>query len=587
MKPNFAIAALVSASLMASAPARVAADNNLAAGIVGAIIGGAIVNEANKNKRKTTTKRTYTKKSSPGTSSATRSSNREVQTSLNHFAWNVGTPDGVLGRNSRTGISQYQAFMHFPVTGELTELERTILVTSYQKAVLGGPAVAQVVSSHPQGLRGLLLETRDQMLGTQTTMASAGGYGRSIGGLPPEISDAVFEIARNSNVEPQQLIARAGFIQLADMNADGRTDYLIDTSVTGSGFWCNDKSCAVRVFASTPEGYRRNDFQAFNAKPAMFTCLQGSCRMEAPQDQGQTVLAGTVAPMPVPAPAPAATLPPVTATAAPAPAPAAPSFASQLAAAPTPAAPQLPTFAAAPAPMPVSLASHCAKVSLVTSSNGGFVTEARLVDPNQALGEQFCLARGYAMDQGEALLAKIQGFSEAQIAQQCKDFGALLKTHSAALADMPRGAMLQNVRGFAAGTGMSPDQLAGTAKICLSVGYRTDDMQVAIGSALVLAALGQDAYGELLGHHLVTGIGASERADLAMDWYDAAVRATPVFAPGQPERAGLIHKASMMLNGQGAVQPDMPQPATAPSINLQGFASKAASFFNNAQPAGE
>lgn len=581
MKPNFAVAALVSASLMASAPARVAADNNLAAGIIGGIIGGAIINEAAKNKRKKTVKRTYKKK--PTVSSATRTANREVQTALNHFAWNVGAPDGVLGRNSRAGISQYQAFMQFPVTGKLTEFERTILVTSYRKVTLGGPAVAQTAANHPQGLRGLLLETRDQMLGTQTTMASAGGYGRSIGGLPPEISDAVFEIARNSNVEPQQLIARAGFIQLADMNADGRPDYLIDTSVTGSGFWCNDKSCAVRVFASTPEGYRRNDFQAFNATPAMFSCQQGTCRMNAAPGNGQAVMAQAT-PQPA-APAPGSTLPPVTSTAAPA--PAAPAFSSQLAAAPAAPAPKMPTFAAAPAPMPVSLASHCAKVSLVTSSNGGFVTEARLVDPNQALGEQFCLARGYAIDQGEALLAKIQGFSEAQIARQCKDFGALMKTYSAALADMPRDAMLQNVRGFAAGTGMSPDQLAGTAKICLSVGYRTDDMQVAIGSALVLAALGQDAYGELLGHHLVTGIGTAERPDLAMDWYDAAVRATPVFAPGQPERAGLIHKASMMLNGQGAVQPDMPQPATAPAVDLKSFASKAASFFNNAQPADE
>ena len=579
MKLKHLIAVVISASFLGTAPAPVAADNNLAAGIVGAIVGGAIVNEAHKNKQRKSQTRYYrtTKKKSPGMSSAQRESNREVQTSLNHFQWNVGTADGVLGRNSRTGISQYQAFMQFPVTGELTELERTILVTSYQKAILGGAAVMQTVSTHPQGIRGLLLETREQMLGV--TMAGGQGYqGGSIGGLPPQISEAVHEIARNSNVEPQQLIARAGFIQLADMNADGRTDYLIDTSVTGSGFWCNGNSCAVRVFASTPQGYQRNDFQAVNATPAMFSCQHGLCQIN---DAG-TVMASA----PAPAPAPVVTLPPVTSAVVPQ--TSAPAFSSQLASAAEPAKPSLPTFAAPPAPQMVSLASHCAKISLVTSSNGGFVTEARLVDPNQALGEQFCLARGYAMDQGQAMTAKIQGFTDAQIARQCSDFGTLLKAQTGALSTTPRAALVQQVAGFAGSTGMNPEQLAGTAKICLSVGYRTDDMDVAIGSALVLAGLGQDAYGELLGHHLVSGIGTAERPDLAMGWYEAALLAAPVFAPGQPERSGLIRKATMMMNGQSAAPVTTPEPVSAQGgLDLKGFASKAAGLLSGATAASD
>ena len=579
MKRNFLIAALVSASLVAGP---VAADNSLAGGIIGGIIGGAIVNGAANNRKRTTTTRYYKK---PTVSSAQRETNREVQNALNHFAWNVGTADGVLGSRSRTGISQYQAYMQFPVTGQLSDIERTILVSAYQKAMLGGAAVTQVAATHRDGVRGLLQESRDQILG--------GGGGqtysaRSIGGLPPEISDAVFEIARNSNVEPQQLISRAGFIQLADMNADGRTDYLIDTSVTGSGFWCNDKSCAVRVFASTPEGFRRNDFQAFNATPAMFSCQHGLCQLNSAAP-GQTVLAAT--PPVQAAPAPVVTLPPVTQAATPpAPAMQAPAFSTQLAAAPEPKAPALPVFAmAAPQTAPVSLASYCAKVSLVTSSNGGFVTEASMVDPEQALGEQFCLARGYAIDQGEAMVAKIQGFSEEQIATQCKGFGALLKPQVQAFGEKTRAEMVQQVAGFAGQTGMTPDQLGGTAKICLSVGYRTDDMSAAIGSALVLTALGQDAYGELLGHHLVSGIGTGEHPGLAMDWYAAALQAAPVFAPGQPERAGLIRKAALMVNGQGTAQPVVtPQPAASQGLGLQGFAAKAAGLFGNAtQPASD
>ncbi|UYV37749.1 peptidoglycan-binding protein [Rhodobacteraceae bacterium D3-12] len=464
MTIKYLVAGLVSASfLTTTAPAPARADNNLAAGIVGAIVGGAIVNEAHKRK-KYKKKRYYksTKKPKAKMSSAQRTANREVQTSLNHFQWNVGRPDGVLGRNSRRGVSQYQAFMNFPVTGKLSELERSILVTSYQKAVLGGAGVAQLVSTSPHGLRALLLDTRNQMLGT---MAAAPA--------------------------PQQV------------------------------------------------------------QPAM---------QSEPQQQQA----------------------------------AAPAFSSQVAsAAPVTTQPGLPTFAAPSAPQAVSLASHCAKISLVTSSNGGFVTEARMVDPNQALGEQFCLARGYAMDQGQAMAAKIQGFSPAQIAKQCSDFGALLKGQAAQLSTLPRAAIIQNVSGFIGGTGMSADQLMGTSKVCLSVGYRTDDMGVAIASALVLNALGQDAYGELLGHHLVSGIGTSERKDLAMDWYASAIQAVPVFAPGQPERSGLIQRAALMMNGHtvAPVAPvTQPEPVSATTGNggaTQGFASQGMSLLEGAQPAAD
>lgn len=557
MKHKFLLTGL--AVLMATggpgAPA-LAGGSDIVGGVIGGIIGGAIVNEANRSnqRRTTTTTRTY---AAPRVSSAQREANREVQVALNHFGWNVGTPDGSLGPKSRAGISQYQAFMEFPITGRLNDMERTILTTAYQKAMLGGSAVTQTISAHPQGMRGLLLETRAQMLGT----GGATYAGGSIGGLPPQISEAVYEIARSSNVEPQQLIARSGFVQLADLNNDGRTDYLLDTSVLGPGFWCNDKSCAVRVFASTPSGFARNDFQAYNAKPAMFICQAGACQMTGDA-------------------APAASLPPTTMAVAPQPQPQAPSFGTQLAAQPVPA---MPSFAAMPEPVPVSLASYCAKVGLVTSSNGGFLTEASLTDPGQALGEQFCLARGYAIDEGEAMAAKITGFTPDQIAAQCRDFGALLSDQVAAVGTTPQPAMIEKVKGFVAGSGMSPAQLSGTAKVCLSVGYRTDDMPVALGSALVLGAIGEGGYDELVGHHLMQGVGTDERPDLALGWYESGIKATPVFAPGQPERNGLIHKAALMMNGRADASA-APKAASGPAASLAGFASKAAQLIETAAP---
>ncbi|MGO4854345.1 peptidoglycan-binding domain-containing protein [Phaeovulum sp. W22_SRMD_FR3] len=293
--------------------------------------------------------------------------------------------------------------------------------------------------------------------------------------------------------------------------------------------------------------------------------------------------AGVSVPAPVPLPAPVLAPPVAVAAPAPVPAPAMP----QLAAAPAPEMPALPAFggqAAAAAPgLPnfmgaaagqASLASYCNKVNLVTSTNGGFVTLASMSDPSVALGEQFCLARTYSISAGEELIAKLAGFTPDQVAAQCEGFGPALKDQVAALSLQPRDEVLRSVSAFALSSGMAPAQLAGTAKICLSVGYRTDNMDVAVGSALLLVALGDQPYGELLGHHLALGYGASARPDLAVNWYsgalDALAKGTPaVFAPAQPERNDLIRKAAFTLGGRSdLLGGSAPVPAALPSFGL-------------------
>ena len=295
--------------------------------------------------------------------------------------------------------------------------------------------------------------------------------------------------------------------------------------------------------------------------------------------------AGAAVPMPAPLPAPVVAPPVAVAAPAPtaAPAPAAP----QPVAAPAPEAPALPAFggqvaAAAPglpnfmggATGQASLASYCNKVNLVTSTNGGFVTLTSMTDPSVALGEQFCLARTYAISAGEELIAKLVGFTPEQVAAQCEGFGPALKDQVAALSLQPRDEVLRSVSAFALASGMAPAQLAGTAKICLSVGYRTDNMDVAVGSALLLVALGSQPYGELLGHHLALGYGASPRPDLAVTWYSGALDAmaggtAAVFAPAQPERNALIRKAAFTLGGRSdLLKNDAPVPAALPSFGL-------------------
>lgn len=259
----------------------------------------------------------------------------------------------------------------------------------------------------------------------------------------------------------------------------------------------------------------------------------------------------------------------------------APQTPATMAAAPAPAAATMPSFAAAtPEPsMPsflgagtqVSLASHCNKVSLLTNSNGGFVTEASMVDANQALNEQFCLARTYAISQGEDMISKVQGFTPDQIAAQCEGLAPPMAAQVAALSIKPRDAVLAETSNFVLNSGMSPAQLAGTAKICLSVGYRTDNMDVALASSLMLVAVGERAYGELLGHHLSQGVGVTQRPDLAQAWYDDTLTALAtgvpaVFAPGQAERAGLLRKASMSLSGAAISAPAPVVPASGTAL---------------------
>ncbi|WP_297768021.1 peptidoglycan-binding domain-containing protein [uncultured Roseovarius sp.] len=234
----------------------------------------------------------------------------------------------------------------------------------------------------------------------------------------------------------------------------------------------------------------------------------------------------------------------------------------------------LPNFMASGGDGP-SLASHCNQVSLITNSNGGFVTEASLSDARFALNEQFCLARTYAIAEGETMAASLNGVTPEQLEEQCRAFGPAMRDYVSALSLSERSDVIQDVRGFVLQSGQSPAQLAGTAKICLSVGYRIDNMNVALGSGLLLTALGEEAYGELMGHHLNEGFGTTRRADLAVTWYEGAVNAVEngaqaVFAPGDSSRNALLRKAVFQSRGANAApSQETVQPAsTLPTFSL-------------------
>ena len=542
MKLNYLTATAVAAALAIGHADRAEADA-FVGGLIGGIIGGAVGSNVRTQPRQRAT--TQPRRSTANT--AQRQQNREVQTALNHFGFNVGTADGVIGPRSRNGISQYQGYLGFAPTGQLSGFERNILITAYQRATMGGPQVSRVVANHRDGMRGLLAVVRDEFSGGRSAQSGGGAYG-----LPPAVADAVDEIAASADPTAEQLVQRSGFIQLADLNGDGRTDFILDTSVTGSAFWCNAQSCSVMVFVSTPDGYVRNDFQAFNVTPAMFACTRGTCSLE--RGGTQTVTAA----------APAEPAETQERGAAPVP------TAQPRVQAPEASAPALPSFFGQGQATQVSLASHCNRVALVTNANGGFTSIDRIEDPIFAMNEQFCLARTFAIADGEAIIAQIPGATPQTVAAQCESLAPLLQQHIAALSMEPREDVVRRVAGFVLESGLGPEDLAGTARVCLASGYLTDNLPVAMGSSLLLVALGETSYGELPGHHLLQGIGASQREAMAVDWLRSSVPANPAvatnvaFAPGPESRNALIHAALDQRTGAVAPAPVEAPGAAAP-----------------------
>ncbi|WP_226780513.1 peptidoglycan-binding domain-containing protein [Oceaniglobus trochenteri] len=429
----------IAASLVILPATRAAAD---AGDFVAGAIVGAIVNHAARNNRGTTKKvyrstkrKTYSKPRIPATQTG-----RQIQSSLNYFGFNAGSVDGQLGRKSRDAISQYQAYLGYPVTGQLSSFEQDLLINSYNRAQAGGYVTQQQVAANPEGVRGLLKVYRTEMAGGAPGIVTA-----------PQTTVVVAPAAAATTTTTTTVTAMAG-----------------------------------------------DEAPKSDALPNLFG--------------GTTTRA--------------------------------------------------------------SLASHCNTVSLLTNTNGGFTTVGTMTDPNVALNEQFCLARTYAIAEGESL-AQGLGATPEQIASHCDAYGEQMKPHVAALSLKDRDSVVRDVSGFVLGTGIPTQDLAATAKVCLSVGYRTDDLDVAIGSALILVTLGETGYGELMGHHLSQGFGASKRNDLALAWYETGLDGATtqaVFAPGQPERLELLREASFALQngGQASATPQVvPQKAaTLPAFSV-------------------
>jgi len=207
----------------------------------------------------------------------------------------------------------------------------------------------------------------------------------------------------------------------------------------------------------------------------------------------------------------------------------------------------------------ISMTNHCNRTSLITNSNGGFVNVSNITDASFALDEQFCLARTYMITASEQMLASAQGVSTEHVQKQCEAFAPAMRPYASGIVSKPIEQSLSELQAYVASTGMNPAALAANSKVCLGLGYRVDDPEVALASALVLVGLGETSYTEMLGHHVLNGFGTSARTDRAVDWYKTAVMAleqgvTPVVSPGNTQRPALLKMATLRLAGSGGTK---------------------------------
>lgn len=212
----------------------------------------------------------------------------------------------------------------------------------------------------------------------------------------------------------------------------------------------------------------------------------------------------------------------------------------------------------------VSAAARCELVDQTTRIQGGVIMAANMTDPNQALSEKFCEARGFAITQGGSVASQF-AVSETELTGTCGQIESAFGTAITSLPNAPMNQVLDSAKSIAVGLGLAdPGSAAAYGQICLGIGYRLDNAEMALAGALALLTAGQRPYSEIVGHHLREGFGVTADPEKASSWYLDAVSAleqgaAPVFVPSTTqERIQSIRTAVQLQNqrasGAGAVQ---------------------------------
>ncbi|MEM6897385.1 MAG: peptidoglycan-binding domain-containing protein, partial [Pseudomonadota bacterium] len=419
--------------------------------LLGCVTGAVNCNGNNNRQRSTGTSSTR----SSGISQAQRQQNRDVQNALNSFGWNVGSADGVLGRNSRSGISQYQAYMGWNPDGTLDDFERNTLIDSWRKFQAGGG------NAYPN------------------MMAREGARGMLKTALNPSY--------------PQQF-------------GDGQ----VTTQQAG--------------FGQQPQPVPQPMPQPVPQQPAFGGQQTGFGQQPLPPAGGQTIDNGggglqALAPLP---------------------------------------------SLGGGAVAPTSVASRCQIVNLKTEAAQGPIQASNLTDPDQALSEKFCDAVSFSIAKSNGRIAST-GLPEDQLAQACGQIEQQVKPVFASLGSGAVDGALQQMQSINAALGLTSEANATAyGEICVGMGYRTDDAEMALAGALVLTGANQLPYGELVGHHVREGFGVAAAPAAAQDWYAQSMTALemgapPAFEPSSTQERMSVIRGAIQIGGlQSGLVPQLP-----------------------------
>lgn len=128
------VVVLVAASLAVSVPAKLSAD--AADLIIGGVAGALLYKGISENQKAKRQGQVTRKSTSGGGASAsslngqyTRAERIQIQSAFRDLGYSIGTVDGVLGRNSRAVIRQFQASLGEPQTGQLTRPQYVTLLS--------------------------------------------------------------------------------------------------------------------------------------------------------------------------------------------------------------------------------------------------------------------------------------------------------------------------------------------------------------------------------------------------------------------------------------------------------------------------
>lgn len=216
-------------------------------------------------------------------------------------------------------------------------------------------------------------------------------------------------------------------------------------------------------------------------------------------------------------------------------------------------APLAPLPSLVPRPVAMSIAGRCAQVE-AKIVEAGVLQDANTRNPEQALSEQFCIARGAAITEGKVQMAT-SGVTGATLASACANMKA---TYSTRLATVPFGSpeqVTEMAQELSSEAGLSDlTKALDFGRMCLSLAYEQDDGPMAISAALVMVAAAETPYGEIVGHHLREGLGLPSKPSVAGQWYDVSMSAleagaTPAFAPESSDIRVEIIRAAMRRGG--------------------------------------